>query len=321
MKSKRHCSMRALTLFLLSTCLIPRIAAVDVRLRDESAQYQQGRVDQRIIGGSVPGDFGTYNFAVAIFVVSGAGHEYFRCGGSLITSTHVLSASHCFFSDLGVSAIDGYAAVKVRLGAQENVFSGKQINVVQITGHPEFDGNTFEFDVAILELSEIIDVSIYEPVQLAWEPMGTGMAKVIGWGTVDDGTLSTQLLEGSVPIVSHENCAQSYPNSLHLGSMLCAGYAEGGVDACQGDSGGALLDSNLSQIGIVSWGEGCALPSKYGVYSRVDAARAFIANVAPEVYQYSPYTTLEPPPPQPPQPPSGVVDFFNLFQLFSWLSA
>ena len=47
----------------------------------------------------------------------------------------------------------------------------------------------------------------------------------------------------------------------------------GGVDSCQGDSGGPLyilpLDGNAAearQIGIVSWGQGCALAGYPGKF-------------------------------------------------------
>ncbi|OQY12223.1 MAG: hypothetical protein B6I31_03540 [Desulfobacteraceae bacterium 4572_19] len=49
--------------------------------------------------------------------------------------------------------------------------------------------------------------------------------------------------------------------------------ALGGKDSCSGDSGGPLFIANAVgdplQIGITSFGIGCALPDAYGVYTRV----------------------------------------------------
>lgn len=63
-----------------------------------------------------------------------------------------------------------------------------------------------------------------------------------------------------VPIINHEYC-----NELHDGDitdqMICAGYDEGGKDACIGDSGGPLStkleNDNIRLIGVVSGGDGC----------------------------------------------------------------
>lgn len=52
--------------------------------------------------------------------------------------------------------------------------------------------------------------------------------------------------------------------------MICAGYLSGGIDACQGDSGGPFVCNNLL-TGVVSWGEGCALADRPGVYTNVSA--------------------------------------------------
>jgi secreted trypsin-like serine protease len=52
--------------------------------------------------------------------------------------------------------------------------------------------------------------------------------------------------------------------------MVCAGYAEGGIDARQGDSGGPLVVGD-TLIGIVSFGDGCGKAGKPGVYTRVSA--------------------------------------------------
>lgn len=57
-------------------------------------------------------------------------------------------------------------------------------------------------------------------------------------------------------------------------NMLCAGYPEGGRDTCAGDSGGPLIakkkdSGRYEQIGVTSWGYGCAIRLNPGVFSRV----------------------------------------------------
>ena len=62
-------------------------------------------------------------------------------------------------------------------------------------------------------------------------------------------------------------------------NMICAGTESGARDACNGDSGGPLFvqqDDGLTQVGIVSWGDGpldaevaCGHKNAYGVYTRV----------------------------------------------------
>lgn len=55
-------------------------------------------------------------------------------------------------------------------------------------------------------------------------------------------------------------------------NMLCAGEEIGGKDSCQGDSGGPLTASTRTKpllVGVVSWGDGCGLPRRVGIYTRV----------------------------------------------------
>ncbi|VEL15244.1 unnamed protein product [Protopolystoma xenopodis] len=61
-----------------------------------------------------------------------------------------------------------------------------------------------------------------------------------------------------------ETCNQTTAYAGQLTeSMLCAGHMDGQKDACKGDSGGPLMcrdaiTNKWSQIGVVSFGKGCA---------------------------------------------------------------
>ena len=78
----------------------------------------------------------------------------------------------------------------------------------------------------------------------------------------------------SVIYIFFADCKESYgENSIWDESMLCAG--EAGKDSCEGDSGGPLTYNDV-HIGIVSWGQGCALPGYPGVYAQTDAFLDFI---------------------------------------------
>ena len=68
----------------------------------------------------------------------------------------------------------------------------------------------------------------------------TGTRCVItGWGrTRQGGTTSPVLREAKVPIISEEDCKSNYRPELITSNMICAGFSGGGIDACQGDSGG-----------------------------------------------------------------------------------
>ncbi|KAL9187525.1 hypothetical protein ACHAXT_001628 [Thalassiosira profunda] len=120
---------------------------------------------------------------------------------------------------------------------------------------------------------------------------------VIGYGATKfgpDGASdpSHSVLQGAdVHYLLNEECNEQYAKELDgatlpsrvdgkiiTDDMLCAWDNDEGQDACSGDSGGPLVahlttetggGSVPSQVGITSWGIGCALSKYPGVYSRV----------------------------------------------------
>ena len=93
------------------------------------------------------------------------------------------------------------------------------------------------------------------------------------------------LQAATVPIISNEDCQQMYSksNKRIARGMTCAGYRNGGVDTCKGDSGGPLacnVDGRFHIFGVVSWGEGCGEKNRPGVYSRVQYYLDWISEVS-----------------------------------------
>jgi len=85
----------------------------------------------------------------------------------------------------------------------------------------------------------------------------------------DFNSASDDLMTVDIPVVNDTDCAKAYAPLPIFDNFLCAGkVGEGGVDACQMDSGGpAVKDGKL--VGIVSFGIGCGLPDYPGVYTEV----------------------------------------------------
>ena len=78
--------------------------------------------------------------------------------------------------------------------------------------------------------------------------------------------------------MSNEKCRQMFKRAGYAKdvptNVVCAGYAEGGKDSCEGDSGGPLMvwsDEQAAWVlaGVVSNGIRCAEPNLPGIYVRV----------------------------------------------------
>lgn len=214
------------------------------------------------------------------------------CGGTLIDSTHVLTAAHCVVNPDGTT-VSG-ASISVLFGASDLADRGTEIGVTNVFAHPEYLPGAFYSDIAVLELETeaagipVVGLQRIDPDTL----VGVSM-DVIGWGATGfdvqgEPIYGTAQMQVRVPIVSNEACnaPTSYDGAIR-DDQFCAGLIEGGIDACAGDSGGPAIvgvDGVQVQIGIVSYGRGCAEPDFYGVYTDVSAFGGFIEQYATPVF-------------------------------------
>jgi len=249
----------------------------DFNLKDEKKNTKRLGI---VNGNEV--DSSRYPYMVAWTSSRIIGKEGIRCGGSLIAEDLVLTAAHC----------QSYELSKMQIGRHNLYDSGEddheEFYVTEQDQYPHElygTGPDINYDFMIVKLRSS---SSYEPVAINLDDVslfGGEILHVTGWGTKSSGgEISDVLMYVDLFYETNEVCQEKYfPRAIITNRMLCASDVVEGQDSCQGDSGGPLIipghnDTGKDdiQVGVVSWGFGCADPLYPGVYARISSVQFWI---------------------------------------------
>lgn len=274
--------IRHYTVFLLILIFLPVLKAWS---EEEKNFNSNGKATPRIVGGteSIITDWPW--MAGVLYSDRTSNYDAQFCGASVIDKSWVLTAAHCIKE--GSSAELQPQDIEVLVGAHDlKSNEGKRIKVKRIIMHPDYTPQTYNNDIALIELETPTDTETLPLYESGGDLAGI-TATAIGWGyTRPDDSFSapSKRQQVNLPIVTNEECNAAFYEEI-TGTMMCAGYLTGGKDTCNGDSGGPLVINQNSKwllAGVTSWGEGCAKPGYYGVYARVSEFKSFIRKYVPD---------------------------------------
>ena len=274
----------------------------------------------RIVGGNDASP-GEYKFFV----------QWPGCGASLIHEDIILTAAHCNVLK-GNSVLVG---AHKRWTIEGSPVNSKQRTIVERREHPQYWDGMYRYDFMVMKLDRKVNLPRVLLNRDDSLPRDAARTTILGFGGTEarldpsvfsdgderlshanttvkesreeiEGRRVDILQEAQVKVVPHGTCngRSMYNGFVDDNIMICA--ADTNTDSCFGDSGGPMvqkINGRYVQVGVVSFGVGCARPERPGVYSRVSAVVDWIDQQICELSENPPDRCFTPQPtPRPTSP-------------------
>ncbi|CAF3807363.1 unnamed protein product, partial [Adineta steineri] len=239
----------------------------------------------RIVGGETAGT-NNWGWAVSIEINTTG-----LCGGSVLSSTWIITAAHC---------VSGVTALNLTVYAGSNApFAGQSRVASSIIVHPRYNSNTVANDIALIKLGTPLTMSTaVKPVCIPsvssatlsageW-PAANLYVVAVGFGLLyENGPAPLYLQQVTLQTIAYTASACS--NILNdPQKQLCAGVPGGGKGAYKGDSGGPLMMFTKSNqwelVGLASYVHRSTGVKAMTVYTRVAFYQSWINQTTSNAY-------------------------------------
>ncbi|KAJ0169878.1 hypothetical protein K1T71_014484 [Dendrolimus kikuchii] len=184
------------------------------------------------------------------------------CGGTIVTSTAVISAAQCFWNNPEKDVLPHKYAVAVgkiyRLWNDTHDIFAQKSEITEIKIPMMYFGRSanYQSDLAVLKLLTAIEFNRYvRPICLDFNeeinenPLDNGLRKVAGWGLqTEEGQGSSVLKAVFLPIADSKKCIEESKYEFRpfvTADKICAGYNSNGAAVCRGDAGAGLTFSRV----------------------------------------------------------------------------
>ena len=235
-----------------------------------------------------------------------------------VDSSRMIDGKAIYYQETATGDLQPFGALRLVAGSSDlsNLFMARSVFIKRIERHPDYQPGFVErgADIALLRIDGRYvgeTMTLAHSESAGWDAEQASLVITAGYGRLmESAAVASALLDGGetmyspslslrsgyLPLVDTGVCQRQLrrairqseidwlPQDLSIDeeTQICAG--SGSVDTCQGDSGGPLVglfSTTLSpmQVGIVSWGIGCARPNMPGVYTRVSAYADWIESV------------------------------------------